>query len=225
MPTPICAPFPGCSISVWVSVSAFLSADHSSLEPPIDKWEKKTEMKENADHRPCVRRVCMCVSGAEFYEGERKRMKGADDEGRHGRTAAGAATWKVGRAATCTCRIHGTRHTTHSTLYTTHMTHCTQHTAHCIPSTLHTAHHTSTLLTHIHTTHTARTVHIRSPMVEGSSTKLWSEGGREGAEKYRQTGARGLDTDTQASVCAHTSTQAHGRTGPGEIFNTSFIHE
>lgn len=83
-----------------------------------------------------------------------------------------------------------------------------------VPHTRHTAHHTPTLLTHIHTAHTARTVHIRSPMVEGSSMKLWREGGREGAEKYRQTGARGLDTDTQASVCAHTSTQAHGRTGP-----------
>lgn len=60
-PTPMPPPPISISISMFLSlsVSLFLSANHSFLEPPREKWEKKTEMREK-DEGPCVC-VCVCV--------------------------------------------------------------------------------------------------------------------------------------------------------------------
>lgn len=55
------------SLSLYSSL--FLSMNHSISEPPREKWEKKTEMIENAEKKLCVCvrvyacvRACLCVS-------------------------------------------------------------------------------------------------------------------------------------------------------------------
>lgn len=74
------------TLSLCFCLSQFFSLQTRDFGAPKRKvGGKKTDMKENAGNRLCARvRVCVehpssTRSGAEFYEGERKRMKGLED--------------------------------------------------------------------------------------------------------------------------------------------------
>nr|KAF6330308.1 hypothetical protein mMyoMyo1_012299 [Myotis myotis] len=147
--------------------------------------------------------VCVCVRvcaaqmylqhkvWVEFYEEERKEMRGAEGEGRDG-----------GRGA-CSLKGRGSRdtHSPHTRPQHTQPTD-TQHTAQCTPHTL---------LTH-NVTHTIHTTHIGSATVGGSAMNPWRKGGREWLRKTDRPGTKGL-TQLYRQTCTHTSMGAHGRTG------------
>lgn len=118
----------------------------------------------------------------EFYEEERKEMKGAECEGRDGRQR-GLQPKRQGKQGHSQSTHTATTHTAHG-----HTTHSTVHTTH--------AAHTQCNTYYTHHTHWKCN--------SGRERNESVEKGRQGvAEKDRQTWHQGPDTAVQANVHSH----------------------